>query len=431
MKRTLLIIGTMLFISGCNDGGGVSGYIPGGPDSGYKPRPQNPTAEYENAIVEQNKTITGLYSRNAEQVADYIDYRLNEWDEFNPGIGTDISRTDIAAAAVYLTDTELTAEQIAEHFAGKETLFHMAAYVINNALGDRCFGDGADSADCFVSWRDTVPTYFENIANEIRENTTILTADGAVMNTLTGEKLTFILDADGKISGIKMTDADGAHTTDFERWANSFADAENNTATLQHFSYSSLGKEIGLTYSDFGHYSIQTEIFDIDNQTSTNTSDDGLFAGGYESKKINESDIVVPTGGLDFTGSAVARVTSDRGDSPATKIFNGSAGLNIDATDGTVEMTAMFNDWYDVNATKKIGEKDADFTFFNYGGNVYSTDFQFNAETDKRAELTGTIDINYYGPNPETNTPTEATGFATVDEGTGGVKMDMAFGVKR
>ena len=58
MKKTLLIIGTMLFISGCNDGGGVSGYIPGGPDSGYKPRPQNPTAEYENAIVEQNKTIT-------------------------------------------------------------------------------------------------------------------------------------------------------------------------------------------------------------------------------------------------------------------------------------------------------------------------------------------------------------------------------------
>ena len=250
MKKTLLILSTMLFISGCNDGGGVSGYIPGGPDSGYKTRPQNPTAEYENAIVEQNKTITGLYSRNAEQVADYIDYRLNEWDEFNPGIGTDISRTDIAAAAVYLTDTELTAEQIAEHFAGKETLFHMAAYVINNALGDRCFGDGADSADCFVSWRDTVPTYFENIANEIRENTTILTADGAVMNTLTGEKLTFILDTDGKISGIKMTDADGAHTTDFERWANSFADAENNTATLQHFSYSSLGKEIGLTYSD-------------------------------------------------------------------------------------------------------------------------------------------------------------------------------------
>ena len=80
---------------------------------------------------------------------------------------------------------------------------------------------------------------------------------------------------------------------------------------------------------------------------------------------------------------------------------------------------------------KKIGEKDADFTFFNYGGNVYSTDFQFNAETDKRAELTGTMDINYYGPNPETNVPTEATGFATVDEGAGGVKMDMAFGVKR
>lgn len=104
----------------------------------------------------------------------------------------------------------------------------------------------------------------------------------------------------------------------------------------------------------------------------------------------------------------------------------------MNSTDGTVEMTAMFNDWYDVTATKKIGEKDADFTFFNYGGNVYSTDFQFNAETtDRRAELTGTMDVNYYGPNPETNAPTEATGFATVDEGAGGVKMDMAFGVKR
>ncbi len=430
MKRILYTLGIIALVTGCVDnGGGVSGYIPGGPDKGVGPRPTNPTGNFENAAVEHNSNITGIYMRNANQVADFVNYRLNDWDEINPDFGSDISKADIATAALYLSDSSLTTDEISEHFADKTDLFHMAVYMIDNRL-NRCFDTDVNSVECFTEWRDGHMSDFAKVASEIKNNAVVLdptqSGNEIVLDTISNQKLTFIF-KDGQINGITVSNADGTNATEYDNFfRHDGTDIE--TYAIQKFDYESDGKDIGLTYSDFGTYTINT--YNINNEITE--SDTGLFAGGYESKQIKETDVVVPENGLSFSGSAVARVTSDKGDVPETKNFDGNAWLNMDATTGTVDITALFNGWYNVDATKKIGEQNTDFTFWGYSGNAYSQNFQFNAENaDKRAELTGTMDVKYYGENPETFIPTEATGFATVDEGAGGVKMDMAFGVKK
>lgn len=428
MKKLCCVIGTLTLLFGCSDGGGTSGYVPNPPDSGFKPRPQNPTVDFENASVEQNNDLTGLYSRNTIQITDYIDYRLNDWDDFNPDVGENISRVDIADAALYLTNAELSAAEIAEHFDGKRDLFHMAVYVINNAL-NHCFDSGTDSATCFTEWRDSVPPYFENISTEIRENATLLTADGAVMNTVDGKEFTFFLDTNGTISGVQLTDADDV-TTDFKQWHNYSVDSDANTATLQNFSYDSIGRELGLSYSDFGRYKITSGVLNANTGQETGSTTTGMFAGGYESKKIAEADIVIPDTDLVLYGRAAATVTSGRGSEPATANFTGVSNLYMNKDSGAVELVTSFDNWYNVVATKNIGNNDAKFTFSNFAeSGIYL--FQFADAVDGKFETTGKMDINYYAENPETNLPTEATGLATVDNGADDVKMDMVFGVKQ
>lgn len=429
MKKIFRALVIMAGLAGCTNGNDSPTY-PRGSDS-YEPHPTNPTYTFEESDeykqIAQNKSITGMYIRNADQVADYIDYRLNEWDTFNPGVGKNISKIDIANAALYLTNDELDASAIKSYFDGKTTLFHMAVYVVNNLL-NRCFDTGVDSAKCFVEWRDKNQSAFDTIANEINNNTSILTADDIILNTADNDKLTFLMNNDGVIIGVKMTDSNDENPVKFDNWV--AHNANPNFATLQQFTYSSYGRNLGLKYSDFGDYVIETTKYDELNDKLTETNEKGVFAGGHTSKMIDEKNIELPTNSVQFEGQSTMLVTSDRGDTPEQKLFRGGTTLDV-YKDGTVNFNANFNGWYDVHAQKKLGENNVKFKFDNYTGYVYSQNFQFESEQDRTAYADGTLDIKYYGPNPENGIPTEAAGFANVDQGAGGIKMDMAFGVKR
>ena len=121
---------------------------------------------------------------------------------------------------------------------------------------------------------------------------------------------------------------------------------------------------------------------------------------------------------MSFSGRAVG--TATKGDDSIN--LAGTAILNFTTGDSPVsELTANFNNWYNVNITQTGATSDAQFVFT---GTPTKTDVILTNTTG-----TGTMNIGYYGPD---GTPTEATGLAQFTESgvENGVKFDMAFGVK-
>ena len=107
----------------------------------YASGPQNPTSAFSDPITAGNKNYTGMISNTDDQIARYIEYRLNEFKTYNPNIGKNISNLEIARAAAFLTDADLTAAQIEKYFGDNIALMHMAVYVVDNRL-NRCFSGG-------------------------------------------------------------------------------------------------------------------------------------------------------------------------------------------------------------------------------------------------------------------------------------------------
>lgn len=377
--------------------------------------PTNPTQDFENTITTSNAQKTGLISNSENQISDYVVYRLNEWNLYNPNIGQDISKGDIATAAAWLTSGDHTASEIETKFADNLTLMHMAAYVVDNRLNS-CFNNTSvgSAAACFVKWRNNNGAYYNKISDEIHKYTTDLSAADAEFNSTSGSKIKFILDTDGRITGAKITQ--GENTTDFENWTNVDTDAQYITTTTMN--YDSGGKDLGLSYSDFGTYNIVKKQTDKNTglETSETVQDNGVFAGGYASQKIDPADIAQ---NLTFSGRAVGTVSS--GD--ASLNLSGDASVTFDVTSKSSTVSAKFNNWYDVTA-----KNDGTIIFENNTGNMLP--LQSVDATGRATASDAIMNIGYYGENPSNNLPTESVGTIQYTETSSGLKMDMAFGAK-
>lgn len=377
--------------------------------------PTNPTRPFENSIGTYNAKYTGMISRTENQISDYIKYRLNNWDLYHPNVGKNISRTDIANAAVWLTGAQWTEAEIKQHFAGNSTLMQMAMWVVDNRLHSCISGDNPEK--CFVKWRTVNADYYNNIADEIRKNTTPLSAANATFMATNDAKIKFIVDTDGRINGATVTE----NGTDTKYEIFTHVHSDDDYVMLDKLSYDSAGKELGLSYSDFGTYSIQRDK--IDRQTEEETSETILsdipFAGGYASQKIDPGKI---TTGLHFAGRAVGTAQ----DSKNIVDLDGTANLNFDKNTGTSLLSASFKDWYDIYV-----KDDGTISFTNY---TNKNDLvKLGAAPNDNGIITATgaqMNVGYYGPAPDTSIPTEATGTVQYTENTSGVKMDIAFGVK-
>ena len=106
----------------------------------------------------------------------------------------------------------------------------------------------------FAFWMANIHKSNNISKNEINNNTSILTADDIILNTADNDKLTFLMNNDGVIIGVKMTDSNDENPVKFDNWV--AHNANPNFATLQQFTYSSYGRNLGLKYSDFGDYVI-------------------------------------------------------------------------------------------------------------------------------------------------------------------------------
>lgn len=394
----------------------------GGSGSGI---PSNPTQTFKNESVTENRKLTSMYSRNDILVEKYIGFRLNNWKNFNGTEGQDVKRTDIANAALWLLTGDRSQEQIEQYFADDFTLFHLAGYAIDNRM-NRCFDSGtvADAAKCFVQWREDNGRYVDSITKDFLTNAVILSADSADLASISGEKIAFTVNkATGLITGIKVADQNFNNKEgDNEFYYISEQDGKFIENVL---TYESVGKELGLSYSDFGSYDIIQKLQDSDEVINT-VEDNTLFAGGYAEKQIAPENIAED---LTFKGKAIGNVSKGENSiqlsGKAIDSKNNNAVLTFDKASGTSSLEASFANWYDINVS---GDS---IKFSNYKDNSDKTNMRFDDDKGDPVNKTGAdMDVKYYGQNPENGIPSEAVGFVQFDEGNGGIKMDVAFGAR-
>lgn len=389
MKKLALFIALGL-LTACNDGGSPSGAY--GRPTDMRPD-RNP---FVNTAKESNAQITGMISSNAAQVASYMDYRLNGYT----GTKTPEHYADVAELAINLAT--MNTDEIENQFTENKDILFQAMYVLNHNLGT-CAGDtGAIVAECINTWRNANQGAINASINSLRANGELLNiAD--VEFAAPDAKLKFSVNPDtGEINGISVIGTDGQ--TQFTRNGTDFI---NDTSVLTYDS--GTGEDLILSYSDFGMYTIE-------NNADAAKIAYAPFAGGYAAKQIDVANIEKD---MSFSGRAVG--TATKGDDSIN--LAGTAILNFTTGDSPVsELTAIFNNWYNVNITQTGATSDAQFVFT---GTPTKTDVILTNTTG-----TGTMNIGYYGPD---GTPTEATGLAQFTESgvENGVKFDMAFGVNK
>lgn len=181
----------------------------------------------------------------------------------------------------------------------------------------------------------------------------------------------------------------------------------------ESLDYSSLGKELGLSYSDFGTYEITNE-----NEANRAGIEDKVFVSGNATQKIDVADIVKD---VQFSGRAVGGASAD---SEFVKL-DGDAVLNFDKETGVSTLGATFDNWYDI-----IVKDDAAGTieFSNYKNKEDLV--KFDVAGNKVTTLGAEMDVGYYGARPDMGIPSEAVGNVKFQESVSGIKMDVAFGVK-
>lgn len=206
------------------------------------------------------------------------------------------------------------------------------------------------------------------------------------------------------------------------------------------YTYESLGKN-RLRFSDFG--TLRVERTDGDGKTWT-----PVFIGGYdEAKKIDPTSVSPQT--LNFVGTAsgsVVAILNGQGSGTSIDLNDNNAKLTLTVDNNNAvssEMTAKFNNWYDVAYAETGASKNI--VLSNYQG---TDDYKMltAADGDGKVTIQDTgikSDIRYFGDN---GTPSEAVGIIQVRDCGGGtctndygtsespnpeVRMNVGFGVTK
>lgn len=435
MKKLLLI--PMFFLYACSTSTSPSSYTCAGSGRGcHSIIPQQPN-NFVNVAAMSNSNLTDMLSRNETQVAAYIKNRL---------IGLDLESTtqqenlQIAQLALWLVNA--SAEDIDTELSTNRDNVHRAMYVITNKLNS-CF-DSTNISECFINWKDSVGS--AAAISALKTNAQILSIDNARFTSSEindSAILQFNINDSGKITNISIIKDNGndekvfSRDGDTNKFDGSITVGDETYDTL--FTYNSFGKQMGLLYSDFGIYSINSNL-------SSEVHEGVPFAGGYPEKRIQETNIATD---LSFSGKAAGTVISYKNgaDNPQViNLENGRAFLTFDKTTNpsspSTKITANFDNWYMVLITK--GETDT-INFESYKENAEGYDMRMLSQAGVFYDPieADTTTVNYYGENPTSGIPTEATGLTTFrDCGTGvactgnynetpEIRLDMSFGVQQ
>lgn len=433
MKKIILLF--LLPLCACSTDKGSMPYGCVGSGPGCNPLvPQQPN-NFINVAANSNSNLTSMWVRNDAQVIAYIKNRLiglNLEDTSEP------SYLQVAQTALWLSTA--SEEDIDAELVANRDNVHRAMYVYNSRLNS-CFDDNAtvSPSQCFLNWKTNASYLFNNAVSALEMNGQILNIDNATFTSSDandGAVLQFGINESGKIVSMTVV-KNGTDETEFNRY--------NDTNEFRHITnvadgtfdsvltYDSVGKNMGLRYSDFGTYDINSDVVaDIRNNVP--------FAGGYPEKQIEPNNIAQ---NLTFSGKAAGTVTSYKngGDNPEViELENGRAYLTFDTTTHNAHITSTFDNWYTVVIDKGDTET---INFESYHENAQGYDMHMLSPVGVFEDPieASTTTVSYYGPDPANGVPTEAVGLVQFRDCGAGVactgnydttpeiKLDMGFGV--
>lgn len=393
MKRFPYLLMFMALLVACNDGGTPTCVGPDGTCDGYgdmKPD-QN---RFIDPIGNSNKKINMMIALGNTQISAYVQNKLRGFS----GDTTGLDMGEIARTALAIADGN-------QNLDASDGVIDAAMYVVSSDLFTSC-GDTGDITSCIDKWRTDNASVLASRLTELRARADALDIGSVHFNTTTDgtDYVQFSLDADGKITGISTRDATYARVGD-----STFSDGTSTLTYKSAVMDADTGLP-GLSYSDFGVYQIQTG-----DEITRNIP----FAGGYDQKRIATTDIGTD---LEFSGVAVGTV-SNATDNLDVRDDRASLTFNHETGDST--LTATFANWYKITVNQNIDATDTNIGFSNYQG---TDEFKLPDGVDNAP---ANMNIGYYGANPSTGTPSEATGLVQYKNDASGINMDVAFGARK
>lgn len=453
---------------------------------GHKPgNDVSQPAEFNDAIRASNSNVTGIITNSKYQIAQYVAYKLNQNSDstnvsrsaFVPSAATGDKTYDDARELIdlagWLIDNSTTEQEIIAQFNKDKNKIKNALKLLDDMY---CFvGGHADkTAERIISRRSILKPKLE----ELQKNTELIEWDDItfIMAAASGthgdegggkDTLKLIADDKGKIAAVThkafVNNSSGnlveekESTVTFKRnndTDNTFSIYQKNgegkifqgTATVATY-----GKDLGLTYSDFGQLIVDA--------TETDTNGHVEHEQGFEPFAGGRTDVrrEQPETAVNFKGKAFGSVSSHNVD----KNVFGDATLAFDGTTETLHMdfsktekTDTDTPWYDVKIVRNkladtnyitFTDKGADipdklkFSDFNSNNtrtrNNYLVDgYNGEGDNDKTpGHAWGKIDIGYYGP--KNGKVTEFTGVTqyveTRNDENGEIRMNIGFGGKK
>lgn len=448
MKK-FAVLTSVLALAAC---GGGSGSHPGNPNT-----PGAVTTPYRDAVRESNQKVTSMISNSEYQVVRYVVNKLGDdaadvnlsrsattRGAFTPSAPTgnmDYDKAkELVELAAWLVDNSTTHSDITTMFTNSSADKNKIKAALKLMNDMWCFvgGDANETANRIISRRAT----FETPLAELQHNTEVFNlneADLILSDGGFGGKLRFNVNDRGEIDGFEML-PDEDDPEDEGLSFTTRTDGEQSgytqfTGTVEHqdavLTYHSMGKELGLTYSDFGHFDIDIGLFNNWHVP---------FIGGYTTKQI--ADITTIQNQVNFNGKATGHVVKPNyyaHNSPAMIPLDSDAHLTFNPGTGKTVLTASFDNWYDIEYTKN-GNAMGSIEFTNYKDNGLegNPNLQFSNEVMHDGVVAVTDeDIRYFGNN---NTASEAVGLIQIRDCQGAecgdndsadyLRMNLGFGAK-
>ena len=423
MKK-LTILTSVLALAAC--GGGSGG---GSGANTFSPTPAVRIGTVTQNAIESNTVITGMVSEIGESTTDN--------STINVGRSATSNRFSHNGKEYISHKLDEARFIFADHSFGDEMKF-----TINEETGEI---NGID----FIEGDQG---HYDKEAIEIIKDGDIITKINLLYDdkSFEPEDVDFEYDEHGEITGINVkskpqhytrAEYDSQNPEESKKFVGSAWDQNTNSVVDTFFVYDSMGKDIGLKYSDFG---IQED----------NVLGNIPFMGGYDIKKINVNEIENITTDNEFHGKATGHVIASQtgGQDSGRRIeLEGDATLTFDPTNNnTTTMTASFNNWYDVTYTENSDGKNIALTNYTFNAENHYQNYEQDGVDDNSFKMisenptfNGTeleSEIRYFGDN---NTPDEAVGLIQIRD-CGGiacgsndgfeespeVRMNVGFGVK-
>lgn len=370
MKK-YMILTSILVLSACgggSGGGSTNSTIPSTPEAPTGPIWQEPNVSED--VAQSNEQVTSMRSAisNSTKVVAYVEEQLETFDEtaplaqptslaatnrtaftwMAPSKGDSLSKEEQALEISKLSEWLLldttTEEDIVAVFNYDKQKLHKAMHVLSKG-NNPCFigGSATETAACFKNtWIQNNNSAIEDFEANGKLKTFDLNAiDFKMLEGNETETFKIVVNENGKITGLHFRDKNRDRIGD----SNDFKFVEmlgpdgDQVEVQAKLSYESHGKNIGtdgLKYADFGLLRFNSE------QPGFEFEDIMPYAGGYEAKRIDKSDI---ENTVIFNGHAIGQAGN-------TELADNNAKLAFDKASGNETLSASFDNWYDISVTK-------------------------------------------------------------------------------